>query len=693
MSAIRTFFPLRTTVFFRPENTEIASDNLWKPLSRENQKQLGRLDETRKCIGQLDSHTRIMSYKTYENCVSCYCSTDSADHSAVFVSYKILLEQVLTKAQGEQLVQLSSTLGIEVLVVPSNLYSKRALKKNKRVLYLMGPEDQVNAAETQVHALLSLFKNKVLKYVAMDSPALFPVCAGIELNNLEYYRKLYNTKITMPRVWNKSCGTIFLSGDVHSSVLATKDHIEQLIEDAKGSMYYSTLQNMAPLKLLFLSKFRQHQLNAIMEKYQCFIQIEKNYVQFSGTCLTALGLAIKHFTLEALMPIFETHVCFPDAKEQHSLGEHLYQIASGNNVIVMQLGNSAASFVLVGLPQDLCQASASLEELEIPGHVRIKYFIELSSEYKDFISGKKSGKITRIMENAKCSINLSFQENNINMGISLTSESSQGSKMGIMLLNDELPAEDSFFIPDAYHRPVIGTRGSVIQTIMKRYNVFIQFSNTYQPHHNNNGLIRLDNVIIRCPYKNRKMIPLAKSELKRIVAEYSELQPKTFIKMSLGQYRYYFQETKRRENELINDVEKKTGTYIMFPEQMPDHNQHLEIRGNDQNSVDAAKELLTHLSSERQITLDGLPLDKIDFSNRVVMSLRRAMSVGATLEGKLLTLNFRALDDEQIAKALKIVKAYIFSKGVHIKSDHALDFSTIIERSTGHRKSPYAEFV
>lgn len=70
--------------------------------------------------------------------------------------------------------------------------------------------------------------------------------------------------------------------------------------------------------------------------------------------------------------------------------------------------------------------------------------------------------------------------------------------MGLTLLEEELPAEISFHIPEGYHKRIIGVGGKNIQRIMKKYGVYVKFSNAkefaklggYQNNH--------DNVVARC---------------------------------------------------------------------------------------------------------------------------------------------------------------------------------------------------
>lgn len=73
---------------------------------------------------------------------------------------------------------------------------------------------------------------------------------------------------------------------------------------------------------------------------------------------------------------------------------------------------------------------------------------------------------------------------------------------GLSLLQEELPAEMSFHVPEAYHKRIIGVGGRSIQRIMKKYGVYVKFSNAEEfaslGGYNDND----DNVIARTPAKN-----------------------------------------------------------------------------------------------------------------------------------------------------------------------------------------------
>jgi hypothetical protein len=73
---------------------------------------------------------------------------------------------------------------------------------------------------------------------------------------------------------------------------------------------------------------------------------------------------------------------------------------------------------------------------------------------------------------------------------------------GLSLLQEELPAEISFHVPESYHKRIIGVGGRSIQRIMKKHGVYVKFSNAEEfaalGGYNDNE----DNVIARTPAKN-----------------------------------------------------------------------------------------------------------------------------------------------------------------------------------------------
>ncbi|KAI9188715.1 hypothetical protein H9P43_000136 [Blastocladiella emersonii ATCC 22665] len=131
-----------------------------------------------------------------------------------------------------------------------------------------------------------------------------------------------------------------------------------------------------------------------------------------------------------------------------------------------------------------------------------RFCVELDIRHKDFISGKKNGKINKIVKMSEASI-LFDDWNDINMIMMVTSPYPANALSGFALLKDELPAEISFHVPETFHKRIIGVGGKNIQRIMKKYGVFVKFSNA-EEHASQGGYFdNDDNVIARTPAKNR----------------------------------------------------------------------------------------------------------------------------------------------------------------------------------------------
>ena len=133
-------------------------------------------------------------------------------------------------------------------------------------------------------------------------------------------------------------------------------------------------------------------------------------------------------------------------------------------------------------------------------HHEIRFQIELSNEHREFISGKKNGKINKIMQTTNVKIKFeTFNDHNFLIDIAGPDTSVL---QGLTLLQEELPAEISFHVPEGYHKRIIGVGGRSIQRIMKKYGVYVKFSNAEEfaalGGYNDND----DNVVARTPAKN-----------------------------------------------------------------------------------------------------------------------------------------------------------------------------------------------
>ncbi|OBZ83916.1 hypothetical protein A0J61_08034 [Choanephora cucurbitarum] len=152
-------------------------------------------------------------------------------------------------------------------------------------------------------------------------------------------------------------------------------------------------------------------------------------------------------------------------------------------------------------------------------HKSVIFSIELALDQREFISGKKNGKINKIMKS--CDADIQFQAfNDYNFIITIESEDFFKAKDGLESLQNELPAEISFFVPEICHRRIIGVAGKNIQRVMKQYGVYVKFSSNEELATFGGYFENEHNIVARTPEKNIQSL----LKLKAAVMEFITFQ-------------------------------------------------------------------------------------------------------------------------------------------------------------------------
>jgi len=130
-----------------------------------------------------------------------------------------------------------------------------------------------------------------------------------------------------------------------------------------------------------------------------------------------------------------------------------------------------------------------------------RFQLELAGEHREFINGKKNGKVNKITKTTNSRM-LFNDLNTHNMAIEIYNADPSKVLEALMMLEDELPAEISFCVPETYHKRIIGVGGKNIQRIMKRFGVYVKFSSQEEYDDLGGYFDPEDNVIARTPAKN-----------------------------------------------------------------------------------------------------------------------------------------------------------------------------------------------
>lgn len=122
------------------------------------------------------------------------------------------------------------------------------------------------------------------------------------------------------------------------------------------------------------------------------------------------------------------------------------------------------------------------------------------------------------------SVKIKFESlNDHNFLIDVSGSSALNVLRGLTLLQDELPAELAFHVPEAYHKRIIGVGGRSIQRIMKKYGVYVKFNSAEEMRQL--ALDDEENVLARTPAKNA----LSLEHLRTSIMELVPAKDKDFI--------------------------------------------------------------------------------------------------------------------------------------------------------------------
>ncbi|KAK3838452.1 MAG: hypothetical protein JOS17DRAFT_730111 [Linnemannia elongata] len=189
-----------------------------------------------------------------------------------------------------------------------------------------------------------------------------------------------------------------------------------------------------------------------------------------------------------------------------------------------------------------------------------KFSVELANEHREFISGKKNGKINRIMKTTGAKIKFD-QCNEYNFYVDLSSSIAAKAMEALELLQEELPAEISFFVPETYHKRIIGVGGKNIQRIMKKFGVYVKFSNAEEFAKLGGYYDNLDNVVARTPSKNAVNLDF----LKQAVMELVSPKDKDFIYQHLDIPKHQHLNLLSDHAITLREIHEATNATIFFP--------------------------------------------------------------------------------------------------------------------------------
>ncbi|KAG5639321.1 hypothetical protein H0H81_004524 [Sphagnurus paluster] len=571
-------------------------------------------------------------------------------------------------------------------------------------LVVTGHEDSVELARVRLLVMLDELSGLHSEFCEIDHK-LHAIISGRKRNVLQTIQEETATNIYLPSplqglmgpdlgttVGNfRNTNVIWITGEFFG-VQRARDMLYQVSVN-KSKSVISRDTAILPRKLDWMVTDRADDLRSIMSDNATFIHFPPlgsstslitvygdHRVNIQRTIRSIMQLACQYYVGSFwLLPMQFNALLPPATLNASAVTTLLKQISmtTGAEVVFKSM-----CFEVHGLEHEVRSAVSMIMELDIikTFHHEIRFQIELSNDHREFISGKKNGKINKIMQTTNVKIKFeTFNDYNFLIDIAGPDNSVL---QGLSLLQEELPAEISFHVPEAYHKRIIGVGGRSIQRIMKKFGVYVKFSNAEEfaqlGGYNDND----DNVVARTPAKNAINL----DNLKQSVMELVNPKDKDYVNETVSIPRRYHRTLLGEKSIFIHDIETKTNSRVRFPDKET-ASDVVTIFGPESQVQIAAAMLLDHVPFEADMAVPpSVDLPRIvttpDFINLVervkrelqvsiVPNIKNSSSANGNTEAEVpteISFKFRCQrsNSDFLITAREMLEQFLLNHNVHV---------------------------
>ncbi|CAH6721010.1 hypothetical protein CLIB1444_05S01574 [[Candida] jaroonii] len=499
------------------------------------------------------------------------------------ISFKTINHKVNEKLIPK-LIELSTVNNVEIMC-------------NNEQVQLIGQLDNITFVETQIRVIIDAFSGLLIESFDINL-SVIPILGDQNLFNFKEIVKQNNTNVYLPdllpevyhsRIYSDlDSFKIWITGEKPLGILNTIRILKNVIE--KISFFQKTIK-LSKEKLDLITLYHQDALLKIMISNSTFIKIpqfgdDDNEVTVQGNDEVSVTNTIQD--IHKLTQNYYKLLINSDSFENYQ--QVLYKISPFKIMMKMNV----EGMEVIGINTDV---RSFIDQINISNILKVSLLIEINNTEKDFISGKKNGKILKILNQFNNSIIKFLPQDEYQFLVDIVIERSYNLdtlKLIMGLIEQELPSQFKFNIPEIFHKSIIGNGGLIIQSIMKKYNVYIKFSS--QPKNVNlYSFKRFNNVLIKCPKKNANNIKLVETELHNLVENcgnnnlnynYLNLNTNNSIYNSIDfklLKSHYILLLNNFKLTHLNNLEIEFSSYINWPrlEDFDDHLKTVEVKGSD----------------------------------------------------------------------------------------------------------------
>lgn len=535
------------------------------------------------------------------------------------------------------------------------------------VIDLFGFEDAVTSGETLVRVLVDCVINDWLMDAIEIDLLLIPIIGGVELFNFSQVARQANSNIYVPDLLPNVYGTmlnqfrIWFTAPTPAEILLTRDLLQRVIDQRTGLGLRLMRKEIdfTRVSLDMITLYNQLALFGIMFKYGVYISLPPlggdNRMVVQGCLMHAINDAVNDINLLA-SNFYQVRILYFAPVDEYML----LQLMRGRNTVAVVANQYGLD--IMGLAEQVRQMLIDLSDRQYNQYTNVRLRVELALLQREFILGKKNGKLIKILNQLNQLPMFKFAAYN-GQNFYLDLDIVDGTNLlvmtrGLDLLELELPAELKFNVPEVFHKSIIGNGGTIIQLIMKKHNVFIKFSSTSGDDYARNVYLlkRAANVLIKCPRKNSANISLVQKEIDALVVQCSNTTNYHTETLKLLRLHYLLM-INTNKLRAIHELEQQFGSYIDFPTSLLAFDASEEvlvsIKGTELKTKQCLRLLLQMMPKNYEFCIPALPRrfaehfagTNIEFNARVVIPFKVQLGVEVVVNHTPLNCD---LDDHQI---------------------------------------------
>ncbi|KAI5785037.1 hypothetical protein DFH27DRAFT_268154 [Peziza echinospora] len=625
--------------------------------------------------------------------VSLKCSTLDIENELIYT-----LDDRIVEGVEKHLNDIARYTGTDIFLLRPHVRTPHSVNDTSQAerlrLQIYGDLESVECAKTKMLLMIDDILKQIV-HVTSISVSLCPLICGRARKNVQLIEATTRTCIYFPNLFPGVFGyrpdsaairhpdQIYITGSTQEGVRQAE---RMLVDLMMNLQVFTKSATIAMLKADYIILERLDDVKKIMEANGTFVQFPalgttQGVIRVQGSEAIYVEKTIKQIMqitgqfYNASWWLLDSQAT-PD-KLRPPTDRDIHQMLSDiSGYSGAEISYNSRGFEIHGSDEAVKMALEIANEIRFvkQSAYQIRVKIELANEHKEFVAGKKNGKINKIM--GQSNVQVMFEGfNEYNFYICVVASKYEPAMLGLELVEQELPAAVSFYVPDQYHKRIIGIQGAHIQRLMKKYSVYVKFLNPTEREVGSGGWLDADltgdnNVVIRTPARNAANLELVKGEIMDTVQKVdAEIVVETVVVPRL------YHRSLIANMPRIQELERKWGCTIIFPSS-EEASDNVLIKGPEWQLPDAVNEFLSLVPEQHKMRMAWTPsleelVNQESFKDEIANTVREKFNIDVVFcqenqrDTQAVSLTYTRNNTGNLQDAIDFITTFLAKHGVN----------------------------